>query len=563
MKGLTFSMLSAALALGTSALPTTALANDMVVQTGNVVVGYWHNWCDGAGYKGGVAPCVDLTAVHPHYNVVDVSFMKVYNTAEGRIPTFRLDPAIGLTEAEFIDQIATLNSQGRSVLLALGGADAHIELQAGDEQAFADEIIRLTDKFGFDGLDIDLEQTAITAAANQTVIPAALKIVKDHYQAQGKHFMITMAPEFPYLSIANGKYLPYIQALNGYYDFINPQFYNQGGDGVYVDGVGWLSQNSPQKQQFIYYMADSLINGTRGYTTIPHDKLVFGIPANIDGAANGFIENPNALYGAFEQLSQQGQPLRGVMTWSVNWDMGKNAAGQPYHEQFIKDYGSFIHNQQPPLPDLSPIFTGLTDVRVLRGEVFEPLIGVVAKDSNGADISSNILVEGQVNTSISGEYVLTYKVSDNQGNSTSEPRKVTVYDLQPVFDGVSDVRIPLNSTFDPMAGVTVTHPVDGDLTSQTTVSGQVDTGQTGTYALTYTVVYGNGDSLSITRNVEVFDDSQPGCSNAWNSNTIYVADDRAIHNGQLWRAKWWTRGEEPGTTGQWGVWESLGAAGCQ
>jgi chitodextrinase len=30
----------------------------------------------------------------------------------------------------------------------------------------------------------------------------------------------------------------------------------------------------------------------------------------------------------------------------------------------------------------------------------------------------------------------------------------------------------------------------------------------------------------------------------------------ADHN---WRAKGWTRGEEPGTTGQWGVWVDLGA----
>lgn len=49
-----------------------------------------------------------------------------------------------------------------------------------------------------------------------------------------------------------------------------------------------------------------------------------------------------------------------------------------------------------------------------------------------------------------------------------------------------------------------------------------------------------------------------GCSaDAWQSEAIYVADDQVSHNGFEWRAKWWTQGEEPGTTGQWGVWEEL------
>ncbi|MFW7379198.1 MAG: choice-of-anchor D domain-containing protein [Oligoflexus sp.] len=46
---------------------------------------------------------------------------------------------------------------------------------------------------------------------------------------------------------------------------------------------------------------------------------------------------------------------------------------------------------------------------------------------------------------------------------------------------------------------------------------------------------------------------------AWTSTQIYDTNHRAYHNGSVWRAKWYTQGEEPGTTGQWGVWENVAA----
>lgn len=57
------------------------------------------------------------------------------------------------------------------------------------------------------------------------------------------------------------------------------------------------------------------------------------------------------------------------------------------------------------------------------------------------------------------------------------------------------------------------------------------------------------------------DPGQPGdCdSPAWSANDVYTAGDTVVHDGQLWRAKWWTQSEEPGTTGEWGVWENIGS----
>jgi chitinase len=286
---------------------------------------------------------MSLEAVPKEYNVVAVAFMK-----GSGIPTFK---PFNVSDAEFRRQVGVLNSQGRAVLISLGGADAHIELRAGQEQPLANEIIRLVETYGFDGLDIDLEQSAIDFAANKTVLPAALKLVKDHYAGQGKHFIISMAPEFPYLT-TNGKYVGYLQALEGYYDFIAPQFYNQGGDGVWVpeanNGNGaWIAQNNDVlKEDFLYYLTESLVTGTRGFTKIAADKFVIGLPANVDAAATGYVIDSTALGNALKRLAIKGLPIKGLMTWSVNWDNGASKDRVPYNWEFSRRYGPLIHGVQ-------------------------------------------------------------------------------------------------------------------------------------------------------------------------------------------------------------------------
>ncbi|MDD9178395.1 MULTISPECIES: lytic polysaccharide monooxygenase [Aliivibrio] len=43
-------------------------------------------------------------------------------------------------------------------------------------------------------------------------------------------------------------------------------------------------------------------------------------------------------------------------------------------------------------------------------------------------------------------------------------------------------------------------------------------------------------------------------SNAWQTGLIYNTGDVVSYNDKEWTAQWWTKGEEPGTTGEWGVW---------
>ncbi|MCA5892518.1 Ig-like domain-containing protein [Isoptericola sp. NEAU-Y5] len=43
---------------------------------------------------------------------------------------------------------------------------------------------------------------------------------------------------------------------------------------------------------------------------------------------------------------------------------------------------------------------------------------------------------------------------------------------------------------------------------------------------------------------------------AWEAGTVYTAGDRVSHDGALWEATWWTKGQEPGSS-VWGLWQEV------
>ncbi|EJU00743.1 glycoside hydrolase [Dacryopinax primogenitus] len=47
------------------------------------------------------------------------------------------------------------------------------------------------------------------------------------------------------------------------------------------------------------------------------------------------------------------------------------------------------------------------------------------------------------------------------------------------------------------------------------------------------------------------------CNNvpAWDASSIYLVNDSVSYNGMTYTAKWWTQGDVPDQSGQWGVWK--------
>lgn len=76
-----------------------------------------------------------------------------------------------------------------------------------------------------------------------------------------------------------------------------------------------------------------------------------------------------------------------------------------------------------------------------------------------------------------------------------------------------------------------------------------------TYQFTISAIDGAGNSSNQCPAISITTlDTGTNPTTDWISTKIYIKDNEVTHNNLRYRAKWWTRGEEPGTTGQWGVW---------
>ncbi|OON82641.1 glycosyl hydrolase family 18 protein [Streptomyces tsukubensis] len=80
----------------------------------------------------------------------------------------------------------------------------------------------------------------------------------------------------------------------------------------------------------------------------------------------------------------------------------------------------------------------------------------------------------------------------------------------------------------------------------------------GTYDINVTAQSPSG-SHTATYSLTVTGGSGSVCtSTPWATGSVYTGGQQVSYEGHNWKAKWWTTGEEPGTTGEWGVWQDLG-----
>jgi chitinase len=218
----------------------------------------------------------------------------------------------GYTTAQFTSDIAAAHGRGQKVIISVGGQNGTISVSDATSAAnFANSVSRLMNTFGFDGVDIDLEN-----GVNPTAMASAL------HQLAGMHpgLIVTLAPQTIDVQSTAGGYFQLALNISDILTVMNTQYYNSGTmngcDGnVYSEGT----------ENFFTALACIQLR-----SNLRPDQIGLGAPASANAAGGGVVA-PSVVVAAMNCLAKGTScstfvppttwpTLRGAMTWSINWD---------------------------------------------------------------------------------------------------------------------------------------------------------------------------------------------------------------------------------------------------
>ncbi|PHC66477.1 M4 family metallopeptidase, partial [Bacillus toyonensis] len=176
--------------------------------------------------------------------------------------------------------------------------------------------------------------------------------------------------------------------------------------------------------------------------------------------------------------------------------------------------------------DIEPKLTVPVGVTINVGDSFVPMTEVLAIDKEDGDLTSKVKVDGKVDTSKAGTYVLTYTVTDSKGHEVTAKQTVTVKVREEVKNEKPILKVPATTTinendqFDPMVGVSATNKKNDDLSSKVKVDGKVDTSKADTYEIIYSVRDSVGNEVKAIQKVLVKDKDTSKANGLANNSNI-------------------------------------------
>ncbi|MFF0427638.1 chitinase [Streptomyces sp. NPDC004520] len=318
----------------------------------HALVGYLHaSFANGSGYT-------RMADVPDSWDVIDLAFGEPTSVTSGDI-RFNLCPVSECpgveSPADFKAAIKAKQAAGKKVLISIGGQNGQVQLATtAARDTFVSSVSKIIDEYGLDGLDLDFEghslslQTGDTDFRNPTtpVIVNLISAVKTLKAKYGAKFVLTMAPETFFVQLGYqyygsgpwggqdpraGAYLPVIHALRDDLTLLHVQDYNSGS----IMGLD-NQYHSMGGADFHIAMTDMLLTGfpvagnaDRFFPPLRPDQVAIGLPASPQ-AGNGHT-TPAEVDKALDCLTRKTNcgsyqthgswpALRGLMTWSINWD---------------------------------------------------------------------------------------------------------------------------------------------------------------------------------------------------------------------------------------------------
>ena len=199
-----------------------------------------------------------------------------------------------------------------------------------------------------------------------------------------------------------------------------------------------------------------------------------------------------------------GQDITSKVVMST--DIDTNKLGE-YKVEYKMPYwfGTYTYTRKAMVvDDIAPELTlyGDEEYKLSSDKKYEEP-GYKAIDNYDGDITDKV---ERFQEDISDDEVdVHYKVTDSSGNTAEKIRKVYVYDgVKPTIELIGDgtVILEIGEEYKEQ-GAKAYDDKDGDLTDRLTISGDVNTGEEGTYNVTYSVKDNNGNETIVTREVMV------------------------------------------------------------
>ncbi|MET7454695.1 glycoside hydrolase family 18 protein [Streptomyces sp. NPDC005574] len=278
----------------------------------HAVTGYWQNFNNGATVQ-------KISAVSSQYDIIAVAFADA-TTTPGAV-TFNLDSAGlgGYTVDQFKADIKAKQAAGKKVIVSVGGQNGTVSINDTTSATnFANSVYSLMQTYGFDGVDIDLEN-----GLNPTYMTQALRSLAGK---AGSSFVLTMAPQTIDMQSTSNGYFQTALNVKDILTVVNMQYYNSGSM-LGCDGKVY-SQGSVD---FLTALACIQLEGG-----LAPSQVGLGLPASTSGAGSGYV-SPTVVNNALDCLtkgtgcgsfkpSKTYPGLRGAMTWSTNWDATAGSA---------------------------------------------------------------------------------------------------------------------------------------------------------------------------------------------------------------------------------------------